>query len=94
MDWVRGTNRKTASGTIKVEVTRIDACSNPSKHPDALELATVGGWQMYVKKGVYQDGDPVVYFERCRVPPREVADRLAVAQYLKERADIDGNGVW
>ncbi|MEZ4679846.1 MAG: RNA ligase (ATP) [Caldilineaceae bacterium] len=78
--------------TIKVEVTRINDV-RPHANADALELATVGGWQMCVKKGVYQDGDPVVYFEQGTVLPREVADRLAVTQYLKERTDIDGNPV-
>lgn len=78
--------------TIKVEVTQINNV-RPHTNADALELATVGGWQMCVKKGVYQDGDPVVYFEQGTTLPREVADRLAVTQYLKERADIDGNRV-
>ncbi len=76
--------------TIKVEVTRINDV-RPHTNADALELATVGGWQMCVKKGVYRDGDPVVYFEQGTVLPQAMADRLAVTQYLKERTDIDGN---
>ncbi len=78
--------------TIRVEVTRINHV-RPHANADALELATVGGWQMCVKKGVYHDGDPVVYFEQGTVLPQDVADRLSVTQYLKERADIDGNRV-
>jgi RNA ligase (TIGR02306 family) len=78
--------------TIKVEVTRI-AEVRPHANADSLELATVGGWQMCVKKGVYHDGDPVVYFEQGTILPREVADRLGVTQYLSERTDIDGNRV-
>ncbi|MCB0109968.1 MAG: hypothetical protein KDE53_28800, partial [Caldilineaceae bacterium] len=78
--------------TIRIEVTRINDV-RPHANADALELATVGGWQMCVKKGVYHNGDPVVYFEQGTVLPREVADRLAVTQYLKERTDIDGNQV-
>jgi len=76
--------------SIKVEVTRIHDV-RPHDNADALELATVGGWQVCVKKGVYHDGDPVVYFEQGTALPEEVADRLAVTQYLKERVDIDGN---
>lgn len=78
--------------TIKVEVTRIDEVR---AHPnaDALELATIGGWQMCTKKGVYKAGDPVVYFEPGTVLPREVSDRLKVTQYLKEQTDVHGNRV-
>ena len=78
--------------TIKVEVTRISAV-RPHSNADALELATVGGWQMCVKKGQYKDGDPVVYFEQGVTLPRTVADELGVTQYLKERTDIEGNRV-
>jgi RNA ligase (TIGR02306 family) len=78
--------------TIKVEVTRIDDV-RPHGNADALELATVGGWQMCVKKGVYQSGDSVVYFEQGTTLPREVADRLGVTQYLSEKTDIHGNNV-
>ena len=78
--------------TIKVEVTRINDV-RPHSNADALELATVGGWQMCVKKGVYHNGDPVVYFEQGTVLPRDVADRLGVTQYLSEKLDINGDRV-
>lgn len=78
--------------TIKVEVTRITDI-RPHNNADALELATIGGWQVCVKKGLYKDGDPVVYFEQDTVLPREVADRMEVTQYLSEKTDIDGNRV-
>jgi RNA ligase (TIGR02306 family) len=78
--------------TIKVEVTRINDV-RPHSNADALELATVGGWQMCVKKGVYHNGDPIVYFEQGTVLPREVADRLGVTQYLSEKLDINGDRV-
>jgi RNA ligase (TIGR02306 family) len=78
--------------TIRVEVTTIEDM-RPHSNADALELATVGGWQVCVRKGVYHDGDPIVYFEQGTVLPQEVADGLNVAQYLKQRTDIDGNPV-
>lgn len=78
--------------SIKAEVTKISEV-RPHPNADALELATVGGWQMCVKKGVYKNGDPIVYFEQGTTLPREVADSLGVTQYLKERDDIDGNKV-
>ncbi|MEZ4859850.1 MAG: RNA ligase (ATP) [Caldilineaceae bacterium] len=78
--------------TIKVEVTRIQDV-RPHPNADALELATVGGWQMCVKKGEYHDGNPIVYFEQGTVLPRAVADRLGVTSYLSEKTDIDGDRV-
>jgi hypothetical protein len=47
--------------TIKVEVCEILEIQ-PHGNADALELATVQGWQMCVKKGAHQPGDAVVYF--------------------------------
>jgi len=78
--------------SIKVEVTRI---TEVRAHPnaDALELATVGGWQMCVKKGAYRDGDPVVYFEQGTVLPRAMAEYLGVANYLAEKTDINSERV-
>lgn len=78
--------------TIKVEVTTINDV-RPHPNADALELATVGGWQMCVRKGVYQNGDPIVYFEQGTTLPKEIADRLGVTQYLSEKLDISGNRV-
>ncbi|HLX62995.1 MAG TPA: RNA ligase (ATP) [Planctomycetota bacterium] len=78
--------------TIKVEVTHISDV-RPHGNADTLELATVGGWQMCVKKGAYKNGDPVVYIEAGTTLPREVADKLGVTNYLSERTDIDGNKV-
>lgn len=76
--------------SIKVEVTRIQDV-RPHSNADALELATVGGWQMCVLKGQYHDGDPVVYFEQGTTLPPEMAERLGVAQYMKNRTDINGD---
>lgn len=79
--------------TIKVEVTTIQNL-HPHNNADALELATVGGWQICVKKGMYKNGDPIVYFEQGTVIPKEVADRLSVTQYLSEKTDINGQRVF
>jgi RNA ligase (TIGR02306 family) len=78
--------------TIKVEVCEILEIK-PHHNADALELATVQGWQMCVKKGVHQPGDLVVYFEQGTVLTKEVADRLNVATYLSEKTDINGDRV-
>jgi RNA ligase (TIGR02306 family) len=78
--------------TIKVEVCEILEIK-PHTNADALELATVQGWQMCVKKGVHKPGDLVVYFEQGTVLTREVADRLNVGAYLLEKTDINGDRV-
>lgn len=78
--------------TIKVEVTAIQNL-RPHNNADTLELATVGGWQICVKKGMYHNNDQVVYFEQGTVIPKEVADRLGVTQYLSEKTDINGQRV-
>src|SRR3954467_14895224 len=78
--------------TIKVTVTPI---TELRAHPnaDALDLATVGGWQMCVKRGSYKDGDLVVYFEPGTVLPAAVAERFGVTNYLSSKTDINGNRV-
>jgi RNA ligase (TIGR02306 family) len=78
--------------SIKVEVTQIQNI-RPHGNADSLDLATVGGWQMCVKKGAYRNGDPVVYFEQGTTIPRDVANRLGVTQYLSEKTDINGDRV-
>ncbi len=78
--------------TIKVEVCQILELK-PHTNADALELATVQGWQMCVKKGVYQAGDLVIYFEQGTVLTKEVAERLNVSAYLSEKTDINGDRV-
>ena len=45
-----------------VTVRTIDAI-NPIDGADAIEVATIGGWNVVVKKGEVKAGDPCVYFE-------------------------------
>ncbi|MCY7337895.1 MAG: hypothetical protein LH613_17055 [Chamaesiphon sp.] len=78
--------------TIKVEVCEILELKIHD-NADALELATVQGWQMCVKKGVHQSGDLVVYFEQGTVLTRAIAERLNVGAYLSEKTDINGDRV-
>jgi RNA ligase (TIGR02306 family) len=78
--------------TIKVQVLTIGDV-RPHTNADALELATISGWQAVVKKGQYSTGDTVVYFEQGTVLPREVADRFGVTGYLSEKTDANGDKV-
>lgn len=78
--------------TVKVEVVQIEQVR---VHPnaDSLELATVKGWQMVVRKGQHSSGEKIVYFEQGTTLPRAVADRFGVTQYLSEKGNIDGERV-
>jgi RNA ligase (TIGR02306 family) len=78
--------------SIKVEVAALRDL-RPHPNADALELATVGGWQLCVRKGAHRTGDAVVYFEAGTVLPAEVADRLGVRKYLAEKTDHLGRRV-
>ncbi|MCY7367129.1 MAG: RNA ligase (ATP) [Chamaesiphon sp.] len=78
--------------TIKVEVCEILEIK-PHHNADALELATVQGWQMCVKKGVHQPGDLIIYFEQGTVLSKKVSERLNVGAYLVEKTDINGDRV-
>lgn len=52
-------------------VVQIDNIS-PISGADRVEAATVGGWQVMVRKGQFEKGDPAIYFEiDSRVPARE-----------------------
>lgn len=51
-----------------VTVRQIDAI-NPIEGADAIEVATIGGWNVVVKKGEVKPGDKVFYFEiDCALP--------------------------
>lgn len=78
--------------TIRCEVV---ALTDVRPHPDAerLDLATIKGWQMVVPKGLYADGDRVVYFEAGTVLPASLAEKLNVTNYLKNKLDINGERV-
>lgn len=78
--------------TITVEVVQIEDL-RPHSNADSLELATIKGWQMVVRKGQHTSGERVVYFEQGTVLPRAVADRFGVTNYLSEKTDISGTRV-
>jgi RNA ligase (TIGR02306 family) len=78
--------------TIKVEVVEIEDV-RPHSNADALELATIKGWQMVVRKGQHASGERVVYFEQGTALPHEVAERFGVTKYLSEKTDINGDRV-
>lgn len=78
--------------TVKVEVVQIEDV-RPHPNADGLDLATVKGWQMVVRKGQHATGQKVVYFEQGTALPRATADRFDVTRYLSEKTDINGERV-
>ena len=59
-----------------VTYREIDRLS-PIAGADAVELAHIGGWQVVVKKGEFEVGDRVAYFEIDSWIPHEVAPFLS-----------------
>ena len=57
-------------------VRRIDAV-NPIPDADAIEVATVGGWRVVIKKGEFVAGDLAVYCEIDSWIPHELAPFLS-----------------
>jgi RNA ligase (TIGR02306 family) len=57
-------------------VRRIDAV-NPIPDADAIEVATVGGWRVVIKKGEFVPGDLAVYCEIDSWIPNELAPFLS-----------------
>lgn len=59
-----------------VTYREIDRLS-PIAGADAVELAHIGGWQVVVKKGEFEVGDGVAYFEIDSWIPHEFAPFLS-----------------
>lgn len=70
--------------TVQVPVARVEELK---VHPnaDALEIATVLGWQCVVKKGDYSVNEPVVFFPPDTVLPQFVSDKFGVTSYLSKQ---------
>lgn len=71
-----------------VTVRRIDAL-DPIPDADAIEVATVEGWKLVVKKGEFKVGDPCVYFEIDSFLP----DGVPAWQFLVDKSSRVMNGV-
>jgi len=55
----------------KLAAVREILAIDPIENADRLELATILGWKVVVKKGEFQVGDKVVYFEIDSILPEE-----------------------
>lgn len=78
--------------TIRAEVCVLEDV-RPHPNADALNLGTVKGWQVCLKKDERKTGDPIVYFEAGTVLPAPLAERLGVTNYLSNKTDLNGDRV-
>lgn len=63
----------------------------PIEGADAIEVATVGGWKVVVKKGEYQPGDLAIYCEIDSWIPTTVAPFLTKAGHFpKVYNEVEG----
>lgn len=62
----------------------------PIKDADAIEVATVDGWKVVVKKGEYSVGDLAVYLEIDSWVPHELAPFLSKGQEPREYNGVKG----
>jgi RNA ligase (TIGR02306 family) len=70
-------------------VKRIDAI-DPIPDADAIEVATVGGWKVVIKKGDFQAGQLAVYCEIDSWIPTEIAPYLSKGPVPREYEGIKG----
>ena len=70
-------------------IRKIDAI-NPIPDADAIEVATVGGWKVVVKKGEFRAGDLAVYCEIDSWIPTTLAPFLSKGQEPREYNGVKG----
>jgi len=70
-------------------VRRVDAV-NPIPDADAIEVATVGGWKVVIKKGEFAPGDLAVYCEIDSWIPNELAPFLSKGSEPREYEGVRG----
>jgi RNA ligase (TIGR02306 family) len=70
-------------------IRRIDEI-NPIPNADAIEVATVGGWRVVVKKGEFAVGDLAVYCEIDSWIPHDLAPFLSKGNEPKEYNGVKG----
>ena len=72
----------------KLASVRVIKQLSPIEGADRIEVATVDGWEVVVKKGEFKVGDSCVYFEIDSWVPHEVAPFLT--KEGKEPAEYKG----
>lgn len=70
-------------------IRKIDSVK-PIPDADAIECATVGGWQVVIKKGEFSPGDLAIYCEIDSWVPNEMAPFLSKGQEPREYNGVLG----
>lgn len=68
------------------KIDRID----PIKDADAIEVATLGGWKVVIRKGEFKEGDLAVYLEIDSWVPYELAPFLSKGKDPREFNGVKG----
>lgn len=63
---------------------------NPIENADAIEVASIGGWNVVVKKDTHKVGEQVVYFEIDSWIPTELAPFLSKGKEPREFEGVKG----
>lgn len=78
----------------KLVTVRTISAIDPIPGADAIEVATVDGWKVVVKKGEYAAGQEVLYFEIDSILPKGVPEfEFLMARDCKEQPADDGTYV-
>lgn len=72
-----------------LEITNL----RPHEGADRLELATLGGWQIVCGRGLYEEGERVVYITPDSLITENLADILEIRQHLSSVKNPDGTFV-
>jgi RNA ligase (TIGR02306 family) len=74
----------------KMATIRVIDAINPIPDADAIEVATVGGWRVVVKRGEFTVGDLAVYCEIDSWIPTELAPFLSKGKEPRVYEGIKG----
>lgn len=78
----------------KLVTVRTISAIDPIPGADAIEVATVDGWKVVVKKGEYEVGQDVLYFEIDSILPKGVPEfEFLMARGCKDQPADDGTYV-
>jgi len=67
-------------------IVKVQAITSIEPHPNAdrLEIANIGAWSTCVKKGVFTEGDLVVFIPPDAILPKALHEHLGITQYCGE----------
>lgn len=89
---LRAAANRNADGSRRLVTVRCIDALDPIIGADAIEVATVDGWKVVVKKGEFSVGDPCVYFEiDCFLPTGNEAWQFLVDKQARSFNGVTGH---